>query len=293
MREEGLLAGLAVPGLKVGNMSGSKPCISVVISCYNNWATLEKCLWALEVQEDGDFEVVLADDGSGEVFGAALDQYLAGSPLAVRRVWHEDDGFRKAAILNRAVAEANGEYILFLDGDILARADWVGAHRKLARRRRFLAGGSHVNLPESFHVHLAREPVQEQRVFDGDWLEAQGVEGMRRYRRRLQSRGFCSQIMDTITPRKDSFVGCNASCWREDFHAVGGFDETFIYGGVDRDLGIRLANAGVRGIRRRYSLAVVHLDHKRPYRDEAVTRKQKALLRERRRSGQVEPGHRQ
>lgn len=273
-------------------MSGSKPCISVVISCYNNWATLEKCLWALEVQEDGDFEVVLADDGSGEAFGAALESFLAGSPLAVRRVWHEDAGFRKAAILNRAVAEANGEYILFLDGDIVARADWVAAHRKLARRRRFLAGGSHVNLPEWFHGNLQRAAVQEQRVFNAGWLEAQGVAGMRGYRRRLQSQGLCSRIMDTLTPRKNSFVGCNASCWRDDFQAVGGFDETFVYGGEDRDLGIRLANAGVRGIRRRYSLAVVHLDHKRPYRDEAVTRKQKALLRERRRSGQVKPGHR-
>jgi hypothetical protein len=49
------------------------------------------------------------------------------------------------------------------------------------------------------------------------------------------------------------------------------------YGGLDRELGERLENAGVRGKQVRHRALVVHLDHPRGYREEAVLRRNRAI----------------
>jgi glycosyltransferase involved in cell wall biosynthesis len=279
--------------MATGNQGREAPAgeVTVIISCYNNWETVRKCLWALEVQDDQGFRVILADDGSGEDFAQRVAAYADEVAFPLDHIRHDDRGFRKAAILNKAVAAARTPYLLFIDGDIVIRSDWVGAHRRLARGGRFMAGGSHVNIPAGLHGRLERADIQEQRLFDVGWLAAAGMADVRKYRRRLGSRDWKALLYDFLTPRPDSFVGCNSGCWRVDFERVGGFDESFSYGGVDRDLGIRMANAGIRGVRHRYSLACVHLDHQRPYRDPERMCLQKRLLKQRRKSGQTRPDH--
>ena len=265
--------------------------LAVLISCYNNWTSLERGLVSLEAQTDRRFVVFLADDGSGPAFVEQLRSWRAGSALEVEHIWHEDIDFRKAEILNKAARAAECRYLLFLDGDMVVRRDWVAAHRALARPRRYMTGGSHINIPAALQEALTAEDIRQQRLFDWRWLREKGIPEIRRYRRRLASHGFRARLLDFLTPRRDSFVGCNSGCWREDFFTVGGFDQTFVYGGVDRDLGIRMANVGVRGTRHRYSLAAVHLDHPRPWRDPERVRRQKAALKKRKRDHQVRPDH--
>jgi predicted glycosyltransferase involved in capsule biosynthesis len=66
---------------------------------------------------------------------------------------------------------------------------------------------------------------------------------------------------------------------------VNGYDERFGWGSEDKELGVRLTNAGVRGYSIRYTAPVFHLWHDRPYVDPAVIAKNRALLFETRRSG--------
>ena len=58
----------------------------------------------------------------------------------LHHVWHPDDGFRLAEIRNRAILAASGDYCIFLDGDCIARANFVAAHRALAKRGWFVTG---------------------------------------------------------------------------------------------------------------------------------------------------------
>ncbi|MBP5277885.1 MAG: glycosyl transferase family 2, partial [Prevotella sp.] len=67
-----------------------------------------------------------------------------------------------------------------------------------------------------------------------------------------------------------SWNGMNSSGWRTDLLAVNGFDERMQYGGEDRELGERLMNMGIRARQIRYSAIVLHLDHNRPYVNEAA-----------------------
>jgi len=49
------------------------------------------------------------------------------------------------------------------------------------------------------------------------------------------------------------------------------------WGGLDREFGIRLVNSGVRPKHVRYNAIVIHLDHKRGYKDPGLVAENKAL----------------
>src|SRR5690606_3128694 len=120
--------------------------VSVIITTYNQPHYLELVLCGYAVQTRRDFEVVVADDGSGPETAAVIERARRDLGLDVRHVWHEDRGFRKSEILNRAILAAAGDYLIFTDGDCIPRRDVVETHVRLAAPERFVAGG-YLKLP--------------------------------------------------------------------------------------------------------------------------------------------------
>ena len=114
--------------------------ISVIVTTYNREDALEAVLRSLMRQTDPDFEVVVADDGSRPATADLIAAWRPklGHPLA--HVWHEDRGFRAAEIRNRAILASHGAYCIFLDGDCIARPDFVATHRRLAEPGWFVTG---------------------------------------------------------------------------------------------------------------------------------------------------------
>ena len=108
--------------------------ISVIVTTYNREDALEAVLSALSHQTDRNFEVVVADDGSGPATAALVERWQPRLGVPLAHVWQVDWGFRAAEIRNRAILAARGDYCVFLDGDCIARPDFVAAHRRLAER---------------------------------------------------------------------------------------------------------------------------------------------------------------
>ena len=79
--------------------------------------------------------------------------------------------------------------------------------------------------------------------------------------------------MNWVTPTKATWNGHNSSGWKTDIVKVNGFNEDMQYGGLDRELGERLFNAGLRSKQIRYSAICIHLDHERKYMTEASVKK--------------------
>jgi glycosyltransferase involved in cell wall biosynthesis len=99
--------------------------ISIIVATYNRPDALDAVLRSLSAQTDRDFEIIVADDGSGAETGRLVGTWVNRTSIAVKHVWHEDKGFRLAEIRNRAIRVSDGSYCIFLDGDCLARpASW-------------------------------------------------------------------------------------------------------------------------------------------------------------------------
>lgn len=263
--------------------------ISVILSAYNRPRYLELALEGFARQSDRDFEIVVADDGSGPEITAVLDRVRRETELDIAHVWHEDRGFRKTQILNRAILVASGDYLIFTDSDCIPRGDFVAVHRRHASHGRFVAG-SYLKLSQAISDDVSREDVRTGRVFDLGWLRSKGWRPGRKAMRMIRS-PFLGRVLDLLTPTGANFQGNNVSAWRADLLAANGFDNDWGYGSEDRALGARLRNAGIAGIQMRHRCVTMHLEHPRPYTDPGVATANRRRLREVERSGMVRTGH--
>lgn len=251
--------------------------ISVIISAYNRPRFLELVLRGYEMQTDRAFEVVIADDGSGGDVRAVIEAARARGGREIVHVWHEDVGFRKSLILNRAIVAARGDYLLFTDGDCIPRRDLLAVHRALARPGRYVAGG-YLKLPAEITARLTVEDVETGRFAELGWLRAHGWRPGRRALR-LTSSPQLARLYDLLTPTSPDFQGNNTAAWRRDILAVNGFESQMGYGGLDQALGYRLVNAGVPGLQARHRAITMHLHHDRPYKTPETMRRNRDIKR--------------
>lgn len=256
----------------------------VIVSTFNNPRALRLCLASVARQDRRPDGIAIADDGSGPETAAMVAAFAKAHPdLPVRHVWHEDQGFEKNAILNRAIATSAAEFLLFLDGDVLIRPDFVTRHLEIARPDRW-SSGSLIRLDAAATAAVDEPLVTSGEVFTRAWLRAHRA--IDRFGTWLKTRPFPRPVMallDTLTPVQRAWGGSNASAFRAALLKVNGFDEAMRYGGEDKDLGVRLSNAGIRGQHTRYLASVIHLDHARGYVDPATVAANKERIRERRR----------
>ncbi|HTU67864.1 MAG TPA: glycosyltransferase family 2 protein [Steroidobacteraceae bacterium] len=252
--------------------------VGVVFTTYNRPHDLERVLAGYAHQTHRDFEIVIADDGSGSETRECIERAHAAWKLNIRHVWHEDIGFRKCRILNRAIVETGAEYLIFTDGDCIPHPEFVAGHLALARPGFFVSGGC-VRLGESATAAIVADDILAGRVFDAEWLRTRGESSVN-LRKLLLSADPWHNVMNMITTTKPTWNGHNASTWRDEVLAVNGFDERLGYGGLDREFGERLERCGMRGVQARYSLICLHLDHPRPYRAREIMDANRAIRRE-------------
>lgn len=258
--------------------------LGVVISTYNNPQWLEKVLWGLRCQTLQPKEIIIADDGSDEATRKLIEKYSREMPL--KHVWHEDKGFRKTTILNRAVEASTADYLVFMDQDLIPRKDFLRQHCLHARKGHFLSGGA-IMIPKALSERLSREDIESQRAFRIGWLRENGMAWNWKMSK-LTSNRFLARLMDALTPAKASWNGGNASTWREYIMRAKGFDTRMRYGAEDREFGQRLENAGITGLQLRYRTPLLHLWHERPYRNPQDWERNRAIWDETRKQKRTE-----
>jgi glycosyltransferase involved in cell wall biosynthesis len=252
--------------------------VGVVFTTYNRPHDLARVLAGYARQTHKRFEIVIADDGSGEETRDCIAAARRVWKLDIRHVWHEDIGFRKCRILNRAIAETTADYLIFTDGDCIPHPEFVAGHVALARPGYFISGGC-VRLGERATQAVTPKHVLDGKVFDKRWLLERG-ESPANLRKLLFSAAPWHNLFNSITTTRPTWNGHNSSTWRDEVLAVNGFDERLGYGGLDREFGERLERCGMRGIQARYTLICLHLDHPRPYRAREIMEANRKIRRE-------------
>ena len=251
--------------------------ISVVVTTYNRSEALVAVLGGLAAQDDKDFELIIADDGSLPQHVRAIERAVCDLGLAASHVWHPDVGFTAARVRNLGVTLARGRYVVFLDGDCVPETDFIRRHRELREDGCFV-NGSRVLLSPSFTqaVVEGHEQIFGRKL--SYWFA--------RWREKSANKWTSLVRFPDLGMRKKpqfSWRGirsCNFGVWRRDYEAVDGFDETFVgWGHEDADLVLRLHNSGV--VRKNGFLAteVYHLWHKESSRTEQSANARRVLER--------------
>jgi glycosyltransferase involved in cell wall biosynthesis len=229
-----------------------KPALSVslVLSTFNQPKALEKTFAGLSLQTRQPDEILISDDGSDDVTRELVNFFSERSPAPVKHIWQPHDGFRKTMILNKTVAAATGNYLIFTDGDCVPHPKFVADHAALAEKN-FWVQGRRCFVREEFAADFSAEKIP---AFG--WMLTGKISGAAKgvrwplaiIRRDMKQRGI---------------IGCNMAFWREDIFAVNGFDEDYTGWGTgeDSDIGTRLYHLG-RKRKFVYGRAITfHLNH--------------------------------
>ena len=255
--------------------------ISIILSTYNNAEALEIVLHSLLNQNDRNFEIIIADDGSTEDTKKLIKKISSNKKdIEIKHVWHPDEGFRLAKIRNDAVRVASGDYLIFLDGDCLTPPDFIKKHRYLAEQGRFVLG-QRILMSEKFVTKEIKEELKKK--------------GERFWHFKNLVKLWLNRKINRITPVVNIKLhgirnlrglnwklmkGCNWATWTDDYKSVNGSDESFIgWGSEDKDLAIRLINSGVRVKDGRFYLWVLHIWHRTSSRENALHNEKKVYYR--------------
>jgi glycosyltransferase involved in cell wall biosynthesis len=105
----------------------SEPSLSIVVTVYNKEDYVAACLESIRAQTDGDFEVVVVDDGSAD---GSADRAAAvvGADRRFTILRQANGGVSSAR--NAGIAAARGQWVAFLDGD----DTWSPAYVAIVRR---------------------------------------------------------------------------------------------------------------------------------------------------------------
>jgi glycosyltransferase involved in cell wall biosynthesis len=237
------------------------PVTSVIIATYNWPRALRICLESYRRQDTSDFEIVVADDGSRPDTGDLISELQADFPAPIKHVWQRDEGYRLAAIRNKAIRAASGEYLIFTDGDCFVLPDFVRTHLALREAGMFVTGRrSWLSRGVSAKILESRRAPSRPRV---GWVGAGLTAGCNRP---LQFLSFPSRAWFRYAKldRYDRAQTCNLAVSRADCLTVGGFDERYVGHGLeDSDFVVRLLRAGVRRKLGSHGSIVLHLYHER------------------------------
>jgi glycosyltransferase involved in cell wall biosynthesis len=247
--------------------------LGVVITTYNSPKWLEKVFWGYEAQSDSDFELIIADDGSTDETKNLIAKYQEHSTLNIKHVWHEDNGFQKTIILNKAIASTDCDYLIFTDGDCIPRYDLVSVHKEQAEVGHYCSAGYYkLTMPVS--EMLSKDDIVSRNAFDYEWLKQQG---QTKNSKSLKLTCKKDWLFNLLTPAKATWNGANSSAYKKDIVSVNGFDERMQYGGLDVEMGERMLNKGIKSKQIRYSTVCIHLDHARGYSSPESWEKNKSI----------------
>jgi glycosyltransferase involved in cell wall biosynthesis len=268
-------------------MTRPVPAATVIITTYNRPDALEVSLESFRHQQQRDFEIIVADDGSGPETAALIERISANFPVPVRHVWHPDEGFRLSAIRNRAIAQARGDYIIMIDGDCLVLNNFVRQHLLLREPGMFVSGWR-----SWLWQRLTRRVLAAGKPASGMWPYwfMWGLFGQVTAPFGLISLPPGLRFRYRLSRQHQRAPTCNYALWKKDFLAVGGFDERYVaHGYEDWDLSVRLIRSGVLRKDGAYGSIVLHLFHART----AVRDKPEnvALFKELQASDRVMAGH--
>lgn len=225
----------------------------MLVSTYNWPEALEVCLLSMTHQTVPPNEILIADDGSTDETRKLIARISEQTDIPIHHVWHEDEGYRKSIILNKALARATSEYIIQIDGDIIIGPRFVEDHQQYATPGRYLSGSR----------ALLGEDLTPRVLNNRDYVIRTFQKGIRRPWNALRvpwlaPLSFGSDL-DFMKIR-----GCNTSYWLHDLLNANGFNESFTgWGREDSELAARLVAAGIRGRKLKFVATQHHLNHRR------------------------------
>ena len=193
------------------------PKYSFIVPVYNRPDEVNELLQSLQEQQFADFDITIVEDGSTDTCQHIVEKYTASLP--VNYMAQPNSG--PSGARNNGAAHSKGDYLIFLDSDVIVPQQYLEAVDKAVVERGLQCFGG----PDASHPSFS--PIQKAISHSmTSVLTTGGIRGKK-------------ENMDKFYPR--SF---NMGISREAFQKVGGFSDMRF--GEDVDFSMRLIECGFK-----------------------------------------------
>lgn len=234
---------------------------SLIISVYKNTHALELIFYALSIQSEMDFDIIIAEDGNFDGIREVIESAKKILPNRIIHITQEDKGFRKNRILNEAIRTDNTGYMIFIDGDCIPHPDFIKEHIENREDNTVLCGR---------RVALGKKPSEEltkEKILSKEYEKM----GLKHFIDSLSGDEGSKHVEEglrlSIFNKKGEvhILGCNFSIWNEMLVKINGFDENYEGPGLgeDSDIEFRLRLTGAEFKSVRNKAIQYHLYHQK------------------------------
>ena len=235
---------------------------SIIISVYKNIKALRLVLDSILNQSVKVDEIIISEDGDSK----EMKDFIA--TLAIENLIHlsqEDLGWRKNVALNNSIKKASGDYLLFIDGDVIPHKKFVEGHISCSENS-IVCVGKRSELGKKYSLMVNNQETTINAIANNylKWVIPLHKDKVHHY-----EDGIYSPFINKVTSSRKirHIIGCNFSCFKKDIEAINGFNEDFIHPAVGEDVDItwRFRGLGIKMKSCRYIANVYHLWHKKGF----------------------------
>ncbi|MGF1778450.1 glycosyltransferase [Vibrio nomapromontoriensis] len=243
------------------------PSIEVVIATYNNVTDTQLVLEGYVQQTSKDFSVCIADDGSGPEIAQLVNSYQQKG-MKVRHIWHEDLGFRRAMILNKAIKTSHADYLIFTDNDCIPSRYFIEDYQQRLSLNTLIFG-RRVDLFEHVSQKFRQKKLPLKKLDSPLWLLKKAIQ--KQLKRVEVGIRFPVWELNRINKRQRSALGANMGIPKRALLAINGFDNDFVgYGMEESDVERRLKLQGYQAHSIIGRCSLFHLYHQEKTPSEAA-----------------------
>lgn len=249
---------------------------AVIVSVYKDTEALGLIFESLLHQSVIPDEIIVSEDGNSESMKTFVKDWQAQYNNIIH-LTQEDIGWRKNRALNRAIATARSDYLIFIDGDCIPYPQLVEEHLYLKQSHTVLCGRR--SEPGGHFSTMLRNRTLDLQGYEKRYIR--NFFALKRDQVKHYEEGIylgathpIFHLIHAISRKESHIVGCHFSCYKNDMIRINGFDEDFTLPttGEDSDIERRMRLIGIRMKSCRNAANMVHLYHSKNFDSETASK---------------------
>lgn len=237
--------------------------ISVIVTLYNRLEYARNMIISLLNQTLIIDELIFADDGSRDDVVDVISDLIEKCPFSIIHVYQEDIGFRLARSRNNGARVATGEFLIFLDQDVILPDDFIEKLYNNRKKKRILSSRgilSYENQKEEIQkILINSNEINYSKLYTDIVTERQDSEIRKFIKKDILYKWL---YRFKIRSRGAKIAGLIFALYKDDYIAINGFDDKFKgWGEEDDDFGNRFYKYGGYTYPIAYDYYPIHMFH--------------------------------